>query len=99
MGKSYINVADDDVYGNRKIADVPFWYHSFVCSFLSVLGIVGISLNGFIVWNFALRRVVSKQQYDALARNNKHVDRYIQIILTYFLNNLFYRFGRHLILF
>ena len=50
---------EDDVYTNRQIAIVPIWYHCLVGSFLGIIGIIGISLNGFIIWSFALRRSVS----------------------------------------
>ena len=57
---------NDDVYGDRELAAVPFWYHSVVCLFLSILGILGISLNGFVVWNFVLRRLVSTTMLNSM---------------------------------
>ena len=53
------NPQDDAMYYNRPIAVVPFWYHFIVCLCLCGMGIFGISLNGFVLWSFALRRVVS----------------------------------------
>ena len=54
---------EDDVYNNRKLAIVPFWYHLIVGFVLSIMGVIGTSLNGFVIWSFALRRVVSKHFY------------------------------------
>ena len=56
----YINVDGDSIYNVRKIIDIPFWYHSFVCSFLIIMGVLGVSLNGFVIWNFFFQRVVSE---------------------------------------
>ena len=58
-----IEVDGANVYNDRKIADIPFWYHSAVCSFLSVMGILGVSLNGFIILSFSFQRAVSKHNY------------------------------------
>ena len=58
----------DDVYGDRELAPVPFWYHSAVCLVLSVLGIIGVSLNGFVIWSFALLRNVSSTYQKAIPR-------------------------------
>ena len=54
-----INVEEDNVYAMRQVADVPFWYHSLVSVFLTTLGILGTSLNGFVIWSFAFRQAVS----------------------------------------
>ena len=58
-----IEVDGANVYNDRKIADIPFWYHSTVCSFLSVMGILGVSLNGFIILSFSFQRAVSEHNY------------------------------------
>ena len=58
-----IEVDGANVYNDRKIADIPFWYHSAVCSFLSVMGILGVSLNGFIILSFSFQRAVSEHNY------------------------------------
>ena len=57
------NMEDEAVYDNRQIAAVPFWYHFVVCLCLCGMGVFGISLNGFVLWSFALRRVVSALGY------------------------------------
>ena len=57
------NMEDEAVYDNRQIAAVPFWYHFVVCLCLCGMGVFGISLNGFVLWSFALRRVVSAFGY------------------------------------
>ena len=63
----YINVDGDSTYNIRKIIDIPFWYHAFVCSFLIIMGVLGASLNGFIIWNFFFQRVVSETfTYDSI---------------------------------
>ena len=63
----YINLDGDSTYNIRKIIDIPFWYHAFVCSFLIIMGVLGASLNGFIIWNFFFQRVVSETfTYDSI---------------------------------
>ena len=57
------NMQDEAVYDNRQVAAVPFWYHFVVCLSLCGMGVFGISLNGFVLWSFALRRVVSAFRY------------------------------------
>ena len=52
------NYEEDEIY-HKNVAAVPFWYHTAVCIILSALGISGIFLNGFIVWCFGLRPIVS----------------------------------------
>ena len=37
----------------RKIVMVPEWFYFFVGTIFSVLSILGIWLNGFIIWCFA----------------------------------------------
>ena len=50
---------EDKIY-HMNVAAVPTWYHSSLCIFLSLLGAFGILLNGFVIWCFILRPIVSK---------------------------------------
>ena len=49
---------EDKIY-HMNIAAVPSWYHSSICIFLSLLGAFGILLNGFVIWCYLLRPIVS----------------------------------------
>ena len=53
------NYMEEDKIYHMNIASVPAWYHSFLCVFLSLLGTFGILLNGFVIWCFLLRPIVS----------------------------------------
>jgi hypothetical protein len=44
---------ENDVY-QKKIVEIPEWYHVTVTSLLSFLGIFGVMLNGFVIWCFSL---------------------------------------------
>jgi len=43
---------DGDAVYRKSIADVPLWYRSTVTVFLALLGVLGILLNGFVIWCF-----------------------------------------------
>ena len=77
----YINVDGDSIYNVRKLIDIPFWYHSFVCSFLIIMGVLGVSLNGFIIWNFFFQRVVSETLAYDIIQNSQNLFQ-IQVNLT-----------------
>ena len=46
----------DEIY-TRTIVEVPLWYHSTVCLFLTSLGINGTLLNGLVLRHFWHRRM------------------------------------------
>ena len=48
----------NEIY-NREIVPVPFWYHCMILTFLSCLGILGLLLNGFVIWCFIFYPIVS----------------------------------------
>ena len=50
---------DEDKIYHMNVASVPTWYHSTLCIFLSLLGGFGILLNGFVIWCFLIRPIVS----------------------------------------
>ena len=54
----YKYMEEDKIY-HMNIASVPTWYHTSLCIFLSFLGVFGILLNGFVIWCFLLRPIVS----------------------------------------
>ena len=58
---SYKDMEEDKIY-HKNIASVPTWYHASLCIFLSFLGVFGILLNGFVIWCFLLRPIVSYDQ-------------------------------------
>ena len=43
---------EDDAVYKKSIANVPLWYRSTVTVFLAFLGVLGILLNGFVIWCF-----------------------------------------------
>ena len=43
---------EDDAVYRKGIANVPLWYRSTVTVFLAFLGVLGILLNGFVIWCF-----------------------------------------------
>ena len=43
---------DGDAVYRKSIANVPLWYRSTVTVFLAFLGVLGILLNGFVIWCF-----------------------------------------------
>ena len=43
---------EDDAVYRKSIANVPLWYRSTVTVFLALLGVLGILLNGFVIWCF-----------------------------------------------
>ena len=43
---------DGDAVYRKGIANVPLWYRSTVTVFLAFLGVLGILLNGFVIWCF-----------------------------------------------
>ena len=88
----YINVDGDSIYNDRKIIDIPFWYHSIVCSFLIIMGVLGVSLNGFIIWNFFFQRVVSKTLgYDTIRNRQNFTENDNFFYIQYNFSNLIYQ--------
>ena len=49
----------DNIY-ETELALAPFWYQTLALVVLSVLGVVGVLLNGFVIGCFAFCPIVSR---------------------------------------
>ena len=56
---AYQNISEDGYYFSGTIT-VLVWHHNLVLTILSVLGILGIFLNGFVICCFIFHPIVSK---------------------------------------
>jgi hypothetical protein len=79
-----MSVLEEDSIYQTELAMAPFWYQTLALVVLSVLGIIGVLLNGFVIGCFAFCPIVSTP---ILVSAHKYLfiifqPRYIHLIFT-----------------